>query len=503
MRKIFIVICFLLPISCLAQQSLKDIRKKSWQTFVYRIPAADAIQYEKWDSIPVDHFVTNPNYQVYHTNEWFENKLPIGHYVFLSVTDNQLSAELYNKSDVMVLTINNKQQLQLAMRTREGKPVLASSVFVNGKAASFNATAQTFWVKQKSFEKATVVVCSPGDTLITSVSAMDELYISVPEQRKRNYRSSRIYRILSWVPHTFSTLLKPTRKATGINSSGFIVFNQPKYKPLDTLKFKGYVVDKKWKQYRKDVHVYLEYAARGKYYSQLINVLKPASPGAFVHEFVIADSIPSDIACNLVFKTRSGKKIIWETFKVEDYVLDEIGTQTFRSDKETYFRNDTLRFFASAKDANGLYVMDVAARLILTTARIDQFYQDTLFVADTLYDSEVKLKTDADTKFVVAASGFPKANLAIDAKLVFKNANNELQEKASSITYVYESKKIYVKQDGDSIRAVFIQNGIEKIAEGEVSINYEDDVAITYPFRPRSILLQRTINFILPMQRTH
>jgi hypothetical protein len=139
-----------------------------------------------------------------------------------------------------------------------------------------------------------------------------------------------------------------------------------------------------------------------------------------VHEFVIADSIPTDISCNLVFKTSSGKQIIRESFKVEDYVLDEIGTQQFRSEKETYFRNDTLRFFAGAKDANGLYVMDATARLILTTAKIDKFYQDSLFVADTLYNSEVKLSTDNDTKFVVAASTFPKADLSIEAKLVFK-----------------------------------------------------------------------------------
>ncbi len=482
MKKIIVIICFLVPLSCFAQQNLKDIRKKSWQTYVYRIPAKDAIQYEKWDSIPVDQFLNASIFETFPTDSWFEDKLPIGHYVFVSVTDNQLSAELFNKSDLMVLTVNNKQRLQLYIRTREGKSVISSSVFVNDKKAPLNTASQTYWVKQKYFEEATVVVCSPGDTLITYVSALDDLRIPISQQKRRNYRSTKIYKILNWVPQKFTSLFKTKRKTTRINASGFVIFNQPKYKPLDTLKFKGYVVDKKWKQYNKNIHIFLEFYARGKFYSQLIKIIKPVSPGAYVHEFVIADSIPTDISCNLVFKTSSGKQIIRESFKVEDYVLDEIGTQQFRSEKETYFRNDTLRFFAGAKDANGLYVMDATARLILTTAKIDKFYQDSLFVADTLYNSEVKLSTDNDTKFVVAASAFPKADLSIEAKLVFKNANNELQVKTTTIFYVYESKKIFVKQDGDSIKAIYIENGKEKMANGEVSMNYEEDVAIIYPF---------------------
>jgi alpha-2-macroglobulin len=481
MKRIFILICFLIPLTCFAQQNLKDIRKKSWQTFVYRIPASDAIEYERSNTIPIDKFLTATSFGTFSKDSFFEADLPNGHYVFLSVIDNELIAVLYNKSDLLLLAVNNKQQLQLAIRSTAGNPVLASAVFINGKKALPNAVSQTYLVKQKSFEEATVVVCAAGDTLITTVSALDDLRITVSEQKRNNWRNSKTYKIINWIPQNLSSLHNKKIDSKRINASGFIIFNQPKYKPLDTLKFKGYVVGKDWKTYNKPVQVYLEYVARGKYYSQFIKQITPVSYGAYVNEFVIADSIPSETRCKLIFKTTSGKQIISENFNVEDYVLDEIGSQQFRSEKETYFRNDTLRFYAAAKDANGLRVMDATARLILTTTAINHFYKDTCFVPDTLFNNEVKLLTDIDTKFVVATSTFANADLVIEAKLVFKNANNELQEKSTTVSYLYQSKKMFLKQEKDSIKAVYIENGKEKKGIGEMSMNYGKDIVISYP----------------------
>ncbi len=482
MRKILGFLLFLIPVDSFAQQNLNDIRKKSWQTFVYRISASDAIQYEKWDSIPLAKFIDLPFFNQFRDGYFFEDKLPIGHYVLVSVAENQVKAELYNQSNLHVLAINNKQQLQLDIRTKEGKFINHVPVLVNSKPAAFNTSSQTYWVKDKTFEDATVIVFSTGDTLITYVTALDELRIPVSRQKRMNYHQSKTYKILNWVPKKILPIFEKKKNITRIGASGFIIFNQPKYKPLDTVKFKGYIVDKKWKQYSKQVDVYLNYYARGKYYNQLISTIKSVSAGAYTSQFIIADSIPVDISANLIFKNKKGKEIIKEKFRIEDYVLDEIGTQQFRSEKKNYFRNDSLCFFAGAKDANGLYVMDGSARLVLTTQKVDQFYQDTLFVADTLYDSEVKLKTDGDTKFVLPASDLPKADLVIEAKLIFKNANNELQEKIELINYSYQSKQIFVLQSGDSMKAVYMENGKEQEADGEMEMNYEEAIKIKYPF---------------------
>ena len=481
MRKVLLFLLFFAPLASFGQQSLKEIRKKSWQTFVYRISAAEAIQYEKWDSIPLNTFNDAPLFNSYPTDSSFKEQLPIGHYVLLSLAGNQIVAELYSRSDLIILPINNKYRLQLDIRKKSGEFIQNATVFVGHKKASFNVASQTFWVTQKRWTEATVIVYSPDDTIISYVSALDELNTEISRQRKINYRSSQIYKILNWLPGKSYSIFHKKRPSNRVGASGFIIFNQPKFKPLDTLKFKGYIVDKKWKQYSKSIEVFIEYAARSQQYKQSLGVLKPVSAGAYVHEFLIADTIPVDISCRLVFRTISGKHILSENFKIEDYVLDEIGTQSFRSEKQTYYRNDSLRFFAEAKDANGLYVMDASARLILTSTSIEKLYRDTLSVADTLFDSEVKLKTESETKFVVPTTRFPQADLSISAKLIFKNSNNELQEKLQTIFYKHTATTITVTQVGDSIRAIYMENGIVKTADGEVEMNDEDAIPVLFP----------------------
>ena len=482
MRKILILILFSIPLTTFSQKSLKDIRKKSWQTLVFRISTDDAIKYEKWDSIPLYRFIDLPIKNIFPSDSIFEDKLPVGHYVFISVIDNKVKAELYNRSDLRILTVNNKNNLQIDVRNKRGNFISDAVVFVNGQKAIFNTASQTHWISKKSFAEAIVIVYAEGDTLITKVSAQDDLQIPISSQKRSNYRTTKIYKLLNWIPRTVLNLVSNKSKHKRIGASGFIVFNQPKYKPLDTVKFKGYIVDKRWKQYSKPIEVFFNYYARGKNYNQYVTILKPISPGAYAYQFIIADSIPTDITCYLNFKTSSGKDIINNRFKIEDYVLDEIETQEFRADKETYFKNDSLRFFASAKDANGLNVMDATARLVLTTQTIERFYQDKLFVPDTVYNTQIKLKTDAETKFVISTQDFPKADLTIKAKLIFKNANNELQEKEKTIFYRYNSKTIFVQQLADSIKTVYLENGLEKIAEGTMEVDDEEVIKIKYPY---------------------
>jgi len=408
--------------------------------------------------------------------------LPIGNYVVVGVKENNIEASLVCITDLIALTINNKQQLQIDVRTRQGRFVSDAQVFVNNKEAVFNTESKTWWVKDKIEDEAVLKVCAPADTLFTKLEAKDDLMKTIPEQRKYNYQHSGLYKTIHCIPTRIGALFNPKKSSSGrIGARGYIIFNQPKYKPLDTVKFKGYIIDKILNQYKKSVDVYLNYRNRGKVIEQLIAGIRPTPSGSYLGEFVLADSIPIDITCNLIFKTPGKKEIIREYFKIEDYLLDEIGSYAFRSEKKLYFSTDSLRFFASAKDANGLPVMDATAQLILTTNTINKAYQDTLFVADTLYSKEIKLLADGDTKFSIPANALPSADLTINAILIFKNSNNETQEENEQVEYKYHSKEIIVTKEADCIRAVYVENGVAKEKEGEVEMNYDNAVAVHFP----------------------
>ena len=336
---------------------------------------------------------------------------------------------------------------------------------------------------QKKMNNAFVKVYAPTDTLYLTLTEKDDYRItSISKQRVLNFRSSMIYKWINWLPSTIKKLfIKRHYKSTHIGASGYIIFNQPKYKPLDTVKFKGYVINKNGRQYNKPIAIHLVYHNKEKNVDQFITTLSPATPGAFTGQFVLADTIPMNETCRLIFKTSDDKEIIQNYFKTEDYVLDEVSSYRLKSDKEIYFKNDSLRFFASAKDANGLNVLDAKATLLLTTQTINKFYQDTIFVKDTIYQKEIPLFADGDTKFVVSATDLPKADITINATMVFKNSNNELHEENSSIQYKYLSKEIVVTQQGDSLKAVYVEEGVEKNIGGEFAWNEEREKPFNFP----------------------
>ena len=92
---------------------------------------------------------------------------------------------------------------------------------------------------------------------------------------------------------------------------------------------------------------------------------------------------------------------------LEDYLLDEVTSYSLRSQQDKYFLNDTIIFFANAKDANGLSLMDGKARLYLITRNVANFYKEHEFVPDTLWQGEKKLLVNADTKFDIPTGNFP------------------------------------------------------------------------------------------------
>lgn len=438
----------------------------------------------KWDSIPVSRFENAAPVLAALADSVDTDSLPAGHYVEIRVVENMVQAWLFNNTNLHVLTINNKNNLQLDVRTKTGELQTTATAFIKGKSVPYNISSKTFWIKQHKLDEAIVKICTPGDTTFIELAGKDDQYRTLSEQRRQNYRYTKIYKILNWLPAKIKGWVTHRRKYKSfrIGAQGYIIFNQPKYKPLDTVKFKGYAVDKKWRQYNKPVQVYLSYYARQTLVNQLVTTLKPVSDGAYTGEFVLVDSIPSDINCTLYFKTANGKEIIRNNFKIEDYVLDEMGSFSFTANKETVYRNDSILFTASSKDANGLNVLDATATLIITSGNISKFYKDTLFVPDTIYREEKKLLTTADTKFTFYTSQLPMADVTLNAKLIFKNSNNELHEENETVSYVYEAASITVTQQQDSIKAVLFINGKEISAAGEVEMNDEQLKKIQYPY---------------------
>ena len=468
MKYFFTSFLLFLSVVCIAQLPLDKLVKKSQLAYSYKISAVEAEQFIKWDSIPLQQFEKAPVFHVFVADSIMTAVLPVGHYVLVRIVDNEVQAWLENISNLVAYPAKNSHQLQLEVRNKEGSFIRDAEVYVAGKKASYHPASLSYWARQKQVKEAMVKVYTPGDTLFIEIEEdEDGYYQPVWKQRWRNLKLTRVGRVAFWLPNKIAALFDKRHRYRyrkyKTEGFGYVLFNQPKYKLTDTVKLKAYLLNKQQKQLRENLDVYLDYSGRGKSNEQLLAKLPAASPGAYVYSFPLSDTLVSDIRYSIVFKNKKGKTILSKPFSVEDYLLDDIGSYKWRAGAERYYRGDSLSFFASAKDANGNNLLDGKVRLLLINPVVKAYFQDTIYVADTLYNQEKDMSTSGETVFTLPASLLPNANMGLTAKAIFKNSNNELHEDETKIDYLPNVSALEVEEKQDSIVAVYRANGKQTI----------------------------------------
>ncbi|MFT3702826.1 MAG: carboxypeptidase-like regulatory domain-containing protein [Agriterribacter sp.] len=493
MGRILLFVIFLSSISgaLTAQNNIKNARQQSWQKFVYRISSDTAEKYVDEGIASPDYYLDKQPFVVWHTDSAQYEALPTGNYIIIGVNDNELTAQYYCSSNLRVFPINNQHRVQLEIKDSVGQLVTDAMVWMNKRAVLYNSISNAFVIHKKKFEEATLKIAIPGDTLFLSLSAMDEMEQSSWTQWWNNWTYTKLGRIVSF-PYRKIKMMATTpsdywfRKAKKIYRNGYMVFNKPKYMPLDTVKLKAYILNKRGNQYKNSLDIYLQYYLKNAWAEKQLANVKPVTKGDYLYEFLLGDSLESDKTYTIVFKNKRGKEVMRGSFAIEDYLLDEVSTYTVRSEKEHYYSNDSLCFYANATDANGLSLLDGKVNFYLVTQTIDQFYKERLFVADTLWKETKSLAVQGDTKFVIPAGVLPNADLSIEAVAEFRNSNNELQTKQVSFEYISESKTIKVWQEGAYIVADYLENGIRLAKEGYlVDDENKPERKMHFPFREK------------------
>ena len=489
-KALLLLVCTLFALYTSAQQPLKDSRRKSHQAFLYRIPADTAEKYFKKGIPDIDHYLAQTPVLTFAADQINYDTIPVGNYLLISVVDSMIEARYYGRSAVLSYVINNQVNPQLMLRNERGDIYTNATVTVNGKPAKFNAATGIYFIKEKKVDEALVRIELPGDTSFAEMAIERENYWTVKKQAWMRFRTSTAGRIIMWAPDKIKRLFSRgyryrTRKRNNYRAEGkgYVVFNKPKYFPSDTVKFKSYLLNKKGRQYKQPVQVYLGYSAKGAYVNRKLADLKPVSNGAYVYEFITGDTLPNDTRYTLQFKNKKGRLILNGEFKIEDYVLDEVAAYSISSPEQKYYPSDTLQFSATAKDANGLAVMDGRVKLILLAKDINRFYKERVFVADTLWQEEKQLAVEGETKFFIPAAHLPAADIEINAIAIFRNSNNEIQEKDVTVEYIANNTKLDIRTETGMIKATLYKNGEVVNAKGFMETDLmTDSIPVVFPY---------------------
>ncbi len=289
----------------------------------------------------------------------------------------------------------------------------------------------------------------------------------------------------------------PKRNNQKRNYKGYIATNKPIYRHGDTLKVKIYVTDGKGRPLNKDITLRFnqQYPQRKKILQETIH---PQKAGAYTKEIVIGDSISLDKTYYLSFLDKKENTIIQKQINIKDYELDEVNF-SLSMNKQNY-RDEQVVISASGKYTNGRYIPDGIVQLFVTKRN---FYpsihtQDKLQVKDTLWQTEVPLKSNGNTQIIIPDSIFPIGNLNAKVIANFYNSNNELHTKKTFFR-LHKTRKLapkktpkkeglFLRLEKEYIIGEYFEDGSPISSKGILYTefeNFEKEENLSLPFKKR------------------
>ncbi|MBC7862096.1 MAG: hypothetical protein IAF38_03925, partial [Bacteroidia bacterium] len=396
------LLTFILPGRNFSQQK-KLVTDHAPYVFIYRVFAKEAIAFnakktQQKDILAMLH--TKVDSFLY--EDEYRKKLPEGYYLIVYTEGNSVRVTLELKTHFYAEIKNkNTETVFKLFDENSQKPISDLKVFFGKKQLAFIPEKAGYFIEDKK---------PVGDLML--LDGKDTIYLALGSQYNQKER----------VP-------KNDQKKW----EGYIAFNKPIYLPGDTVKVKAYVLYNK-KPYKKPVWVQAsDYGSFYKKKTIFSKQIAPVKPGAYETQFVCGDTLKIDRDYTVsLHKDKKKFPDYWNSFmeakfRLEDYQLDEV-TYTAYSEKDFFSGKDSVVIVLSAKDFNGMDIVDGKAEIKITTSEILSSVISSSQIPYRVYEKEIPLLPGAETHFKIPASAFPLINATYAANIKFNNSNHETKE---------------------------------------------------------------------------
>ncbi|RYY57190.1 MAG: hypothetical protein EOO09_03365 [Chitinophagaceae bacterium] len=486
MRKFYLpaILFFLFCADLPAQTANRWNMQRSAEILVYRIPADSAERYLSGSRPDPASWYGQVPFITWHDRTRPVATLPAGHYLFFTLEKHELRYEYFNQTQVQVRALNNNHRVQLEVRDPAGELIRTATLKAAGRTIPYQPSISGFTIPDKNPDELLLRVETPGDTCFLDLASVSNYHYPRHITGWMKFKNSWTMKALRWpVSQVFKLTSGNYRHRKTVK--GYILFNKAIYRIGDTVKLKGYVLNKHNRRVNRPLN--LDLVSDPDYEEDNIRLGKipPSHPGSFHHEFVLGDSLDSDETYTIRLYDRKGRSVSGE-ITVEDYVNDEVATHEFRSLVKEYTRGDSMLFTASAKDAAGLPLMDGTVRFYLIAGSATGPQADLVYVPDTLMRMIRPLLVDSETRFAVPASAIPAASMRLRAEAVFVNSNNETHTETVDVGYSEEREQVVVRTEGAWLHVEYRLLGVATDTTGYFSTGKDPRYTAThFPARIR------------------
>lgn len=462
----FCIIALLFAVKTIAQKPTfithpEDLNFKSEQKFLFKIPT---------DSV-YDYFFLNK--EINTNTTWMRQAIlnipqsqmdsllrseavPSGYYVIVSADQGMvhLSSRQKSKGTLQIHQVDMRSYFLLLLQDQSGKDIDDAMVKVDGRIVAFDRIMKGYKIDNK---EPAIVELRKGD---------EQFFFKI--NKNKNYSNS--YNSDSRRYHQNNQ-----------NVNGYLVTNQPVYKPGDTLRYKAYLLDGNTNKPYTDT---LSVSIRGNR-QMMLQTITPKAPGVYYDEFVIGDSIAPYPNYQLWLQNSKNVHYIAQNFKVDDYLLDDTYLSVKAEQVQFYQRGDSMHLYAFAHNSNGLPITD--GQLEVWVLANNPVYKNgvSLFVPDTLWHTKIPSNPEGDTHIGIPSSIVPDVkSMQLNVKIQLSNANFEQRESFQTLYYRDKSHYFKFEEDGHNLKVHLIKNkqsvsGKGKFQKGN---NSKEAITINFPF---------------------
>lgn len=437
---------------------------------VFKITAKEArlLYKESPTSIPESYFHTLVDSFSLSSTER-PNLTENGHYIFVSPDDEQLETSLKSIHAHSLISFNNERDLMLRVLDRKGKKIQNAQLKLGRKKVRYDESIESFRLKRRN-RGGFLEVQLEGDTLFYTIDRNEHRPLIT--RRYKRFTQTRFGFIVTspirWTKQTYGYIRqiirwgnwRPPWRFRGRDRylNGYVVTQKPKYQVGDTLQMKAFVTTPKGRPIRKGVRLTVSnYQVPGPVLDTLI---QPISPGAFVLDWPISDSLQLDRTYNLSLKYPKRQNLgqLTHRFTYEAYQLDEV-VYDLQTPQDTFRQGEEFTLTASAKDRNELAVFDAQVKLHLVVDDLLSFHEQEMLIPDTLWSYETAMDQQGNAKINLPDSLFPPARMKIKVVAAFSNSNGELQEKEKSFHFSPLQDAIKLEATNGVIKGTYYRNG--------------------------------------------
>lgn len=275
------------------------------------------------------------------------------------------------------------------------------------------------------------------------------------------------------------------------SSSGYFISDKPVYRPGDTVRMKAYLTNPlNGKAFKGRAEISIQENTQNFHFTKKI---KAVSPGAFVFEWIIPDTLKIDrrFYLNLTYQHRSNRYYQSASFYLENYQLNANQYQATMV-KPEFYPGEDAHFRLSATDANGFPLQGTMIHYQLQLSGVRDFFGDTLLLSESkrmnLFEQDSIYPYASFMDLKIPASVFPAMDANYNLELRVTDPST-FEQKVLPLYFSRFMKKeqILINQNEDSLIVRFLINGKDSTRSYRLISLHNGDTLhqqrITTPFR--------------------